>query len=106
MIPDPALYLSHLLPLELEKNLSLGDGFRGRQIFRWISRGIHTFHDMTDLPADLRAELAVRFPDIYSSTIIGQFTDDDGSAKLQIKLADHSVIEAVLLVDQHSRKTA
>lgn len=92
--------------MELKENLALDSGFRGRQIFRWISRGIHSFHDMTDLPAILRDELAKKFPNIYSSTVIGEFKDDDGSAKLQIKLADHSVIEAVLLVDQHSRKTA
>lgn len=99
--------LVHLFPSELVSVLHLDKSFRGEQVFKWISRGVHSFHEMTDLPSDLRQTLAQEYPSIYSSTVEQTSVDkSDGSAKLQIRLHDNSFIEAVLLVDIHGRKTA
>lgn len=99
--------LVHLFPSELVSTLQLEKSFRGKQIFKWISIGAQSFHDMTDLPASLRQSLAKQFPTIYTSTLENTFIDkQDGSAKLQIKLYDGTLIESVLLVDNQGRKTA
>lgn len=99
--------LVHLFPSELVSALQLDKSFRGKQIFKWISIGAQSFHDMTDLPALLRQSLAEQFPTIYTSTLENTFIDShDGSAKLQIRLYDGTLIESVLLVDNQGRKTA
>lgn len=99
--------LVHLFPSELVSTLQLDKSFRGKQIFSWISIGAQSFHDMTDLPVSLRQSLAERFPTLYTSTLENTFIDKhDGSAKLQIKLFDGTLIESVLLVDKYGRKTA
>ncbi|HPD80089.1 MAG TPA: 23S rRNA (adenine(2503)-C(2))-methyltransferase RlmN [Spirochaetia bacterium] len=99
--------LVHLFPSELVNELRIDMSFRGKQIFKWISIGAQSFHDMTDLPASLRQSLAERFPSLYTSTVANTFIDkQDGSAKLQIKLYDGTLIESVLLVDTQGRKTA
>jgi len=35
-------------------------GFRAKQVFSWLSRGVRSFDEMTDLSKDLRAKLADR----------------------------------------------
>jgi 23S rRNA (adenine2503-C2)-methyltransferase len=79
--------------------------YRARQIFRWISRGVPSFGEMTDLPLDLREELDRRFT-LYTSGVSQTLRDQEGAAKLQITLADGARIEAVLLQDGEGRKTA
>ncbi|TCW60768.1 23S rRNA (adenine(2503)-C(2))-methyltransferase RlmN [Treponema sp. J25] len=79
--------------------------YRGRQIFKWIARGAESFEEMTDLPCSLREELASRFT-LHATEIAQQLTDKDGTIKLQLRCADNSLVEAVLLQDGMGRKTA
>lgn len=71
--------------------------WRAGQICRWLSRGIRTLDEMTDLPLGLRAQLAESF------TIEGLVLENkrqsslDETAKYIFRLADGNVIESVLM---------
>ncbi len=104
-------YLTSCTPEEIIDELKIiipgssPAGFRGKQIFSWIYKGIQNFNEMTDLPPDLREELQNRIT-LYSSSIESRHTDPDGTLKLKIRLHDGLFIESVLLTDQEDRKTA
>jgi 23S rRNA (adenine2503-C2)-methyltransferase len=105
--PDaPARIAVSGLPLEeLSALLQPLPPFRGKQIFKWISRGASSFALMSDLGKDLREELESRFI-LRSSGVAAEFADPDGTVKLRIELGDGQMIEAVLLSDGEGRKTA
>ena len=93
------------LPLtELKSLLSPLPAFRCTQIFKWISRGVLDFAQMTDIPLALREELKSRFP-LYSSSVVG-CQDGKSAKKIVLALKDGSKIEAVLLSDGKERLTA
>lgn len=97
--------LSALLPDEISTELNLSPAFRGKQIFKWISLGVESFDQMTNIPKDLRALLQEK--SVLRSSCVNQvFRDKDGTAKLQIKTNDGLLIETVLLTDIEGRKTA
>ncbi|MDR3338439.1 MAG: 23S rRNA (adenine(2503)-C(2))-methyltransferase RlmN [Treponema sp.] len=90
---------------ELTEILSPLPRYRSKQVFSWISRGVFSFDEMTDLPKDLRTELDKRFS-LCSSKVSAHLKDPDGTEKIQLLLQDDSRIEAVLLSDNDGRKTA
>jgi len=96
--------LTGLTPEEIAA--ALGEpSYRGRQIFSWIARGAESFEAMTDLPQALRRSLEDRR--LLRSTAVSRvLRDKDGTAKLQITLADGLRIEAVLLTGEQGRQTA
>lgn len=91
---------------ELAAALDLAPAYRTRQLRRWLDRGVLSFDDMTDLPADIRRSLSEKVPSIRSSTCTHELRDQDGSLKLQIRLSDGAAIECVLLEDIELRRTA
>lgn len=97
--------LSGLLPDEITKTLDLQQSFRGRQIFKWIHRGVTSFEEMTDLPKALRSSL-IETEKLFSSEISKEVVSDDGTVKITVKLSDNTFVEAVLLEDETGRKTA
>jgi 23S rRNA (adenine2503-C2)-methyltransferase len=96
--------LSGLLPGELSELLALPP-YRGTQICKWISRGVLSFDEMTDLPLPLREELKQRFR-VRTANISGRLEDPDGTVKLRLSFDGEITIEAVLLADGRGRKTA
>ncbi|MDZ4340563.1 MAG: hypothetical protein U1B94_10185, partial [candidate division NC10 bacterium] len=71
--------------------------YRARQVFRWLwRRPVTGFHEMTDLPAELRRVLEAR---AQSSTLetVEVRASRDGTRKLLLRLADGGQIEAVLI---------
>src|SRR5262245_40578544 len=62
------------------------------------------FEDMSDLPKQLRAELAEAFT-VFSSRVERHFTASDDTHKLVLRLADDRMIECVLIQDE-GRATA
>jgi 23S rRNA (adenine2503-C2)-methyltransferase len=96
--------LAGLLPAELEKLLFPLPRLRASQIYKWITRGVSSFDQMTDLPSSLREDLKNRFS-LYSSTI-DSCHKDKSAAKTVIALKDGLKIEAVLLSDGKLRLTA
>jgi 23S rRNA (adenine2503-C2)-methyltransferase len=99
------LFLTGLFPEEIVAKLDLGANFRGKQIFKWISSGVSSFDEMTNLSLDLRKSLSEK-ANIYSSFVSQKLVDPDGTIKLQITLHDSLCIETVLLIDSEGRKTS
>jgi 23S rRNA (adenine2503-C2)-methyltransferase len=63
-----------------------------------------TFEEMTDLPKDLRAELAANFA-VFSTRVERHLAASDGTHKLVLRLHDDRMIECVLIQDE-GRATA
>ena len=99
------IVLTGLLPQEITEQLNLSQSFRGKQIFKWISTGITSFDQMTNLSLELRNELKEKAL-LRTSSVIQTLTDPDGTIKLIIALADGNNVETVLLTDKEGRKTA
>jgi 23S rRNA (adenine2503-C2)-methyltransferase len=78
---------------------------RGRQIRQWIvQRGAESFDVMTDLPRDLRVQLAAAFTPL-ATRIARHLTAADGTHKLLLRLGDGKLIECVL-IQEANRRTA
>jgi 23S rRNA (adenine2503-C2)-methyltransferase len=98
--------ISGLLPEQLGDTLGLPQKFRARQIFRWLhARGVTEFSRMSDLPEDLRRELAGRAQTLTLRPD-GELRDPDGTVKSRFRLPDGAAIESVLLRDERGRLTA
>lgn len=83
--------------------------FRGKQILHWIyQRRAQSFHEMTNLPSDLRSQLDEHFQ-LFSARIAEQKDASDGTQKLLLALADcdpanpTSQVECVLLREENRR---
>jgi 23S rRNA (adenine2503-C2)-methyltransferase len=107
--PDARPALSGFPPEELARVLAPLPSYRAKQIFKWIARGAASFEEMTNLPRTLRDALPARFR-IFSCSVAARLDSPDGTVKLQIRLKDGAMIEAVLLSDESEggvpRKTA
>ena len=93
-------------PNELLGALGLAKSYQGKQVHKWLIRGVASFDEMTDLPKDLRERLGAAMPSLTSSRIIDEQTDSSGATKLAIGLHDGAVVECVILTDKENRKTA
>ena len=106
MIPaDTKPVLAGLCAGELAESLNDYPPFRARQVYQWVCTGAMGFDEMSNLPAQMRKELAERFR-LFSGEVSSQIRDDDGTVKLGIALEDGAVIEAVILRDGEGRGTA
>ncbi|MCW3040912.1 MAG: radical enzyme Cfr family [Solirubrobacterales bacterium] len=70
--------------------------FRARQVWTWAAKGAAGYHEMTDLPASVRRELADRVP--FSTLEVEQETrSKDGTLKVLLRTHDGRKIETVLM---------
>lgn len=75
--------------------------FRAKQIFRWISRGVKSFDEMSNLPLDLREKLkAQAFIESLKIEKI-QNSQKDGSRKYLFRMKDGNSIESVFMRYRH-----
>ena len=95
------LNLYDLAPPQLEATLGevVSPHFRVKQIADWLHvRGVDSFDAMSNLPKDVRAQLAERFtvaqPEVLTRTVPAA----DGSQKYLFRLADGNRIESVFMV--------
>jgi 23S rRNA (adenine2503-C2)-methyltransferase len=78
---------------------------RARQLRRWLIAGrAETFAQMTDLPVNLRVELAGHWSP-FGTQIARQLRAADGTQKLLVRLHDGRLIECVL-IPENDRRTA
>ncbi|HEX5064426.1 MAG TPA: 23S rRNA (adenine(2503)-C(2))-methyltransferase RlmN [Kofleriaceae bacterium] len=71
--------------------------FRGEQVWRWVhEKGARSFDEMSNLPVDVRAELAER-AQIGTLTIAEVQTSQDGTRKLRLLTRDGQSIESVII---------
>lgn len=71
--------------------------FRGKQLFRWVNRGVRDIGRMTDLPESFRAAVSDR---AYAGgvDIIDEQTDtEDGTRKFLFGLYDGNAVEGVFM---------
>ena len=81
---------------ELDRLLDGQPAYRGRQLRRWLARGITDPRHMTDLPQALRDRLAETFP--REPTTLRHVAADDGlTHKVLLGLGDGEAIESVLM---------
>lgn len=77
--------------------------YRAGQIRNWLfERRAESFEAMTDLPKDLRKQLAESFA-LWTAKIARHSQAEDGTEKLLLQLADGGRIECVLLRDGERR---
>jgi len=77
--------------------------FRSDQIYRWLyERGVASFADMSDLGKDLRRRLGERFS-LALPDVVERHVSADQTAKLLLRLADGTTIEAVEIPDRDRR---
>jgi 23S rRNA (adenine2503-C2)-methyltransferase len=77
--------------------------YRAPQIERWLyQQRAHEFAGMSDLPVDLRRELAEEFA-IWTTRLAARDSAPDGTEKLLLELSDGGRIECVLLRDRQRR---
>ncbi|UCF96232.1 MAG: 23S rRNA (adenine(2503)-C(2))-methyltransferase RlmN [Spirochaetaceae bacterium] len=98
--------ISALLPEELAQTLQVSPPYRGRQLFAWIHhRLVFDFNLMSDLPENLRRDLAGRALPVALKQDM-KLEDAEGAVKFRFRLLDGSTIESVILQDRRGRKTA
>ncbi len=92
-----------LLPEELEEELAgLGEPrYRARQIFRWLSRGVRDFEEMSDQPKALRQKLQENYTLYRPKVLTKQVSRLDGTVKYLWELADGNAVETVVMSYKH-----
>ena len=71
--------------------------FRGKQVYTWLHKGVRSYDEMTNLPRDLRALLAEKYPIHPPEVVRRQESAKDGTIKYLWKLSDGNCVETVLM---------
>ncbi len=95
--------IKSMLPDEITEVLSqLGEPkYRAMQIFTWLSRGVVSFDQMSDLSKKLREALDERYYITTPVPIRKQVSDIDGTIKYLWELSDGNAIETVVMSYKH-----
>lgn len=75
--------------------------FRGKQLFQWLSRGVASTEEMTDLPKSLRAKIDQEGGIAPLQVERKQVSKLDGTIKYLWRLSDGNCIETVLMRYHH-----
>ena len=93
---------SMTLPELTEFLNSLGEpAFRGKQVFTWLSRGVTSFDEMTNLSKLLREKLKTGSFITVPMVVRKQVSQEDGTVKYLWELGDGNCIETVLMQYHH-----
>ena len=82
-----------MLPEEIAGEIS---GFRSKQIVEWLSKGVSSFDEMTNLPKDLRSELKSKYS-LFRPSVIKRQVSTDGTIKYLWELEDNNAVETVVM---------
>ncbi len=90
----------------LERTLSDGGepAFRARQVWEWAAHGASSYDEMTNLPRELRSELAGSVP-FSSLAVERELSASDGTEKALFRTADGHPVEAVLMRYRDGRRS-
>jgi 23S rRNA (adenine2503-C2)-methyltransferase len=78
--------------------------YRARQVWEWAARGGDGYEGMTNLPRELREELAVTVP-FSTLTLETEQESRDGTVKALFRTADGHPVEAVLMRYRDGRRS-
>ena len=92
--------------LLLDERLAAGEqpGFRARQVWEWAARGAGSYEEMTNLPLELREQLAGEVP-FSSLTPVREALASDGTEKALFETHDGRPVEAVLMRYRDGRRS-
>lgn len=92
-----------MLPEEIEAELySLGEAkYRAAQVFGWLTRGVRSFAEMSDLPKTLREKLEDGFSLHKPKVLSKQVSAIDGTIKYLWELKDGHAVETVVMSYKH-----
>lgn len=95
--------IKSMLPEEIEAALvKIGEPkYRAKQVFTWLSRGVRSFDEMSDLPKKLRIALEESFLVTSPQPIRKQVSQTDGTVKYLWELSDGNAVETVVMSYQH-----
>lgn len=89
---------SMTIPELTEALKALGQpGFRAKQVYSWLNKGVRSYGEMTDLPKALREALAQRYPFTVPEVVRKQQSQRDGTIKYLWRLSDGNCVETVLM---------
>lgn len=72
-------------------------GFRAKQVYTWLHKGVRSYDQMTNIPQALRDTLADRYPICPPEAVRKQESARDGTIKYLWKLSDGNCVETVLM---------
>ncbi|MBQ7346090.1 MAG: 23S rRNA (adenine(2503)-C(2))-methyltransferase RlmN [Oscillospiraceae bacterium] len=72
-------------------------GFRAKQVYSWLHKGVRSYDEMTNLPQSLRQQLAQSHPICPPEVVRKQESARDGTIKYLWKLSDGNCVETVLM---------
>ena len=72
-------------------------GFRAKQVFTWLHKGVRSYDEMTNLPKALRDTLAQKYPIHPPKVVRKQESSRDGTIKYLWELSDGNCVETVLM---------
>ena len=78
--------------------------FRARQVWEWTARGAAGYEEMTNLPRELRSELAEAVP-FSALAVEDEAVAADGTVKALFRTADGHPVEAVLMRYRDGRRS-
>ncbi len=78
--------------------------FRARQVWEWAARGAASYDEMSNVPADLRGELARTVP-LSSLELEHEARASDGTEKVLLRTADGRPVESVLMRYRDGRRS-
>ena len=71
--------------------------FRGKQVYTWLHKGVRSYEEMTNLPKNLREDLARQYPLYAPKVVRRQESKKDGTIKYLWQLQDGNCVETVLM---------
>ena len=72
-------------------------GFRAKQLYTWLHKGVRSYDEMTNLPKALRDVLSEKYPINAPLAVRKQESSRDGTIKYLWELADGNCVETVLM---------
>ena len=72
-------------------------GFRAKQVYTWLHKGVRSYDEMTNLPKNLRDLLAEKYPIHAPKVVRKQESQKDGTIKYLWELSDGNCVETVLM---------
>ena len=95
--------IKSMFPEEIEaefKELGLPK-FRAGQVFDWLTKGVKSFDEMTNLSKDLRAKLSEQYYISSLTCLRKQVSQEDGTIKYLWQLPDGNAVETVVMRYKH-----
>lgn len=98
LIDIKSLYLSELTESFKTDKLP---AFRAKQVYEWLTKGVSSFDDMTNLSKDLRNILLQKYYISHAEIEKKLVSEYDGTVKYLFKMNDGQFVESVLMKYKH-----